>query len=79
MENKNVVKELIDSLAEEVRPEVEKIEKSLPMTKNHYGKYMEILSLWEKENIRKIMALSLVKAGANIQGVKDAMKILGDY
>ncbi len=67
---------LIDGLAEDVKPQVEQIEKSLPTTKNHYGDYMSLLSNFKDNKTLALMMLALIRAGANRQGVHDAYKII---
>jgi hypothetical protein len=44
-----------------------------PTTKNYYGEYMEILGNTKQV---KILALALIYAGANVDGVNDAVNIL---
>lgn len=50
----------------------------LPTTRNNYGRYLAALSPAAKEpNTCRIMAMAMVKAGANKQGIYDALQILG--
>jgi hypothetical protein len=69
---------LIADLAEDFRPQVLKIEASIPTTKNHYGQYMSLLSQMAKDdkNLAMVFSLALVKAGANREGIKSALRIL---
>lgn len=65
----------IKEAVEIIRPLVEKIEHSVPMTKYHYAKYLEILFRVPKQN-RAIFCSILLIAGANKEGVAYAMKII---
>lgn len=77
--------QLADVMAEAVRDVVGEIERSIPTTRGHYAEYMNMLDMMvmslklEKpsDNAWLIAGLALVKAGANRQGVKDALKVLG--
>lgn len=71
--------QLINSLADDVKPEVQRIETKLATTQNHYGDYMTLISTASNGNrqIGKVLSLALVKAGANAQGVASALKVLG--
>lgn len=69
---------LIEELANDLRPIVQKIENSTKTTQDHYGKYMELLSyLGDDPNHKRLMALALIDAGANLRGVHAAMNIHG--
>lgn len=68
---------LIADLANDVKPYVDKIEARIATTKNHYGDYMALLSQWQKEpKVMMVMAMACKKAGANPQGVNDALRIM---
>ena len=69
---------LIADLADDFRPQVLKIETSIPTTKNHYGRYMELLCQMAKgdKNLAMVFSLAMIKAGANREGIKSALKIL---
>jgi hypothetical protein len=69
---------LIADLAEDFRPQVLKIEGSIPTTKNHYGRYMSLLYQMAKDdkNLAMVFSLALVKAGANREGIKSALRNL---
>lgn len=70
--------ELIGELANDLAPTVSAIEQSPMTTKNHYGRYMALLSeLGDNPNHKRLIALALIDAGANQQGVKSAMQIHG--
>lgn len=53
--------------------QIESIEKSIPITKNHYGSYMAILS---KAPDKRLYANLLIILGANKQGVLDALRCI---
>lgn len=70
--------QFINNLAEEFKTTVEKIEKSIPETRNHYGKYMGIISFFSAGNKFKaqVISLALIKAGANELGIMDALHVM---
>jgi len=71
---------LVAHLAEDLKPEVERIEASLSTTQFHYGEYMCLLGKCLQQYGRKwamATAVALVEAGANRQGVGWAARILG--
>ena len=62
-----VVKALKDHVAE--------IEASVPITRGHYGTYMGLLSVLSANATQAhVMAKVLISAGANKQGVNDALR-----
>lgn len=65
---------LINGLAEDLKPEVENIEAMPETTRNHYGQYMRLVTLVPGKEA--IIATALIKAGANVQGVRDALYIM---
>jgi hypothetical protein len=69
---------LITDLATDFKPEVEKIESGIKTTQNNYGRYMSLISTLSKGNKQHaiLFSLALNEAGANRQGVADAMRIL---
>ncbi len=69
---------LLEDLAEDFRPIVNRIEESSPITQNHYGRYMELISSLGKggENECLLFAAAIIQAGGNKAGVASAMKIL---
>ena len=56
--------------------EVAKVEKSMATTRNHYGNYGSMLNQLSKGSkpMANLLALAMVKAGANAQGVADGLK-----
>lgn len=68
-------KQKINEAAKILKSVVEKIENSPAETQNHYGRYMAILSQTPL-NQRKIMAATLIKAGANRMGVLTALSFV---
>tara|TARA_R100000808_G_scaffold918_6_gene4399 strand:- start:10905 stop:11168 length:264 start_codon:yes stop_codon:yes gene_type:complete len=74
------IDKLIDSLAEDLRPLVQEIESSqVKKTKNHYGKYLMILSKYAKGNPEHavIIGKALQRAGANLAGLNSALNLVG--
>tara|TARA_R110000822_G_scaffold37178_1_gene104212 strand:+ start:846 stop:1091 length:246 start_codon:yes stop_codon:yes gene_type:complete len=67
---------LIKELANDFSETVKTIEKGLKTTQNNYGRYGQLLSMLSKGNRKhaEIYALALIEAGANIIGVKNALK-----
>ena len=72
------VDKLVAELAADFKPVVEKIESGIKTTQNNYGRYMALLSQLGAGDKNKsgIMALALIKAGANRNGVGSAYKLL---
>ena len=73
------LKKLIKELGEDLKPEVDRIEAKIATTQNRYGDYMALLSVLCKDmdiNYAKTVGLGLMMAGANVQGVRDAVKAL---
>jgi hypothetical protein len=67
---------LIKDLATDFLDTVKAIESGIKTTKNNYGRYGQILSSLSKGNRQhaEIYALAMLEAGANRQGVMDALK-----
>jgi len=57
---------------------VKNIENSTPTTKNHYGRYMALLSEQKQQPARLILSSALLGAGANKAGIDSALKVIGD-
>ena len=77
MTNQAKLAALITSLADDLRPQVQKIESSFPTTKGHYGAYMHLISTLSNGNpgAAGVVVHALIVAGANEFGVKSALKI----
>ena len=70
------LKQLITDLAGDLKPEVAKIESRIATTRHHYGDYMALLSgIARDKATAKVISMALVEAGANTQGVADAMRV----
>ena len=71
--------DVIDSIADDLKPDVQAIESSVKTTKDHYGRYLSILTTFKDkgDNFVLIVANSLIKAGANKAGVTSALGVLG--
>ena len=66
---------LIKALIKDLCPLVRKIEASPPITKDYYGDYLSVLSEFPKGNYRLAVAIALMRAGANKQGVYAALSL----
>lgn len=67
--------ELLQEALNLIKPIVVRIESSLPTTKDHYGDYMGILATAKNPEERKKMAMVLIIAGANKNGVLAALAL----
>ena len=69
--------QVVDNVAKALKPAVEAIEANkIPTTRNHYGDYMAIFSqLADDVGQARILAVALKQAGANAQGVDDALRV----
>jgi len=65
----------ISELVPLVQPEVDKIEGSIATTQDNYGKYMHLLTPYERD-LRLMVSEACIKAGANAAGVAAALRIL---
>jgi hypothetical protein len=66
---------ILKMIADELQPIVKELESQPKLTKNHYGQYMSILSKYEGKQ-RKVYAAALIIAGANREGVNEALNLL---
>lgn len=72
------IEQLIENLRPELEPEVKRIEASVKVTQHHYGAYMSLIATIAQDTaMRQLIGLALIRFGANKQGVKSAMQILG--
>jgi len=78
---KNFVKQTLAETTNLLKDVVKDIEESIPLSRGHYAKYMSVISSASKNqpHAGMLIALALVKAGANFQGVSDAVKLLYQY
>ena len=77
MDNEKL-KVLISQLAEDFKPSVQQIEAKIATTRSHYGDYMALLSSVAKSKQHaQIFSLAMIEAGANRQGVNDALRVMG--
>jgi hypothetical protein len=67
---------LVNGLADDFRPLVQKIESSIATTQNHYGRYGQLLAQFSKGDpvIAQVIMLALERAGANPQGLRDGFR-----
>jgi hypothetical protein len=71
------VNDLMQIIGSEVRQLIESVHKLPITTKNHYGRYLPILTTLKGEGIPLELGKALmIKAGANKQGVNSASQIL---
>jgi hypothetical protein len=69
---------IVKDLAKDLKPLVRDIEDSPKTTQNHYGSYMSVLSqIGGDADNKRLIALALIDAGANEQGVRDALRAHG--
>lgn len=72
----SVMDKIVDTLAADLREGVAEIETSAPTTRGHYGTYMGIFSRFTDDiGQARVLAMALKKAGANAQGVDDALRV----
>lgn len=72
------LEQLIDKMRPELEPIVKAIEAKPLTTQNHYGDYMAaIATISQERTMRQFIGLAMLRMGANRQGVKSAMQILG--
>ncbi len=79
-EKRVALEALISSLADDLRETVADIEAGPQFTKDHYEAYMTMMGAGqagagEGKAGREVVALALVKAGANRTGVVTALKL----
>ena len=67
-------RKMIVDISETLKPLLDDIHASYPTTQNYYGDYLRLLSY--KPEKAKIIALALLFAGANPQGIEAAMKLI---
>lgn len=70
-------KAILKDVAIDLEPLVRDIEDSPMTTQNHYGDYMSVLSQAGDSDNKRFIALALIDAGANKQGVRDALRAHG--
>ena len=73
--SKEEAEKSLKQVIEELKPIVAKIEAGYQTTKGHYAQYMGVLSVYKEPSARKNLAACLILAGANKEGVRDALKI----
>lgn len=71
------VDEIAQEIANSMKAIVADIEANVATTRNHYGAYMSLLIMFTDDaSQRAMIAKALVLAGANEQGVTDALKAI---
>lgn len=69
-------KNAIIELAKTVTPLLDEIHANEPTTQNYYGDYMNLLSTRQNKGEQKLLAIALLYAGVNYEGLIVASKIL---
>ena len=69
--------QLINDLANDFKPVVREIESGIKTTQNNYGRYGGLIAQLSKgdKGVANIIALALIKAGANSLGVNNGLKL----
>jgi hypothetical protein len=77
-EQKQKLDTLIEDLAADLKPEVNKVENGFATTQHNYGKYGALISAVSggKSDTAKIIAAALIKAGANPIGVQNGLNVM---
>jgi hypothetical protein len=70
--------EAVNRLAAAMRPALDELHKYPASTKDYYGDYMDILSRQPSAGHVKLVALAMIKAGANVYGVESAVKLISN-
>ena len=66
---------IVAEIAEGMKEFVASVEASIATTQNHYGEYMGLmLKFTDDAGQKAVLASALIIAGANEQGVRDALK-----
>ena len=72
----DIINKYYDIIGSELEEMVKNVENKPETTRNRYGNYMELISFLIDAKVNKNIASKLlIKAGGNIAGVNDAMKI----
>ncbi len=70
-------RQLIDGLAEDLKPLVKDIESGIATTQHNYARYGHIIAQFAMGNktVANVIALALIQAGANSLGVTNGLKL----
>lgn len=76
-ERRERLQQVIGNLSEDLTEWVTEVENSVAVTQNHYGRYLDIITMVAKGNksLAIITGEALKTAGANVCGVNDALRI----
>jgi len=66
------LQKVVIEIAGTIRPALDEIHAMQPTSQNYYAAYMRLLSYNPKH--AKLMAIAMLYAGANVQGIESAMK-----
>lgn len=75
---KALLEKVVNDTADDLRPMVAEIEADAhPTTQYNYGRYMAVISTLSsgKESVARVIALALLRAGANRDGVSWALRL----
>lgn len=78
-DNKEKVRAIIKEMAEDVEEVVKEVEGRDPSTRGHYANYATIIKDLTRDkgsSMKYAVALALIEAGANPQGVRDAVTLI---
>jgi hypothetical protein len=65
---------VVISIADTIKPALDDIHANQPTSQNYYADYLRLLSY--KPERSKVIAIAMLYAGANVQGVQAAMKLI---
>jgi hypothetical protein len=68
------LKQVVINMAETLRPMLDEIHERTPTTQKYYGDYFRILSYRPEHH--KVIALALLYAGANPEGLEAAVRLM---
>ena len=69
------IEKMVEECAKIIKEDVQRIEGKPETTKDHYGDYASLLSVFSGGQ-QKIVALACIKAGAHPEGIRAAMGML---
>ena len=77
----NITEKYYEIVGDYLENQVNRIEKKIPTTQNHYGDYLNLITTLIGEKIPKNIARDLIiKAGGNLKGINAAYQIINnDY
>lgn len=70
------LKKLVDLVRPEIEPLVKRIEAGPMTTQDHYGDYLQVISVFPQDH-QKFIVVALLHCGANRNGVASAAMVMG--